>query len=357
MTWAKTLKRVIPFYAVKANPDPVIVNAYANLGLGFDCASEAEIRQIITLGVHPDRIIFAQPRKFESSIEFAKECGVKKMVFDSRDELKKMYNIYPEGEYILRIKTNDTHSSVRLSLKFGANLDYAKELIKLAHQMNAKLVGISFHVGSNCASVDPFHSALVDSAMLFKEAKEKYGIAMNLLDIGGGWPGFNDDVFAKYASVVNADLDSYFDAAVNVIAEPGRFLSSEVEQQVVKVIGTEEIQTGTGELQFEYYLSNGVYQSFFVCVEHQFKTDEILADGICLQPLNVENADKLYKCTLWGPSCDSGDKLLEGVMLPKLCTGDYLYSLHTGAYNNAESTNFNGISKSKPLYYFTLNVK
>jgi ornithine decarboxylase len=34
---------VEPFYAVKCNPDPVIVRLIATLGCGFDCASMSEI--------------------------------------------------------------------------------------------------------------------------------------------------------------------------------------------------------------------------------------------------------------------------------------------------------------------------
>ena len=201
-----------------------------------------------------------------------------------------------------------------------------------------------------------------DAAILFKEAKEKCGIEMNLLDIGGGWSGFDDTLFVSLASVVNEDLKAYFDSSVHVIAESGRYLCSEVEQQIVKIIGTsEELIAGTKETKLHYYLSNGAYQSFLSCMYYKFNSSEIKIEGICLQPYSTskmyEKEEKLYKSMLWGPTCDSGDKVLIDKPFPKMSTGDYFYSLHTGAYNNAMNTNFNGIYKSTPLYYYSHKVK
>lgn len=60
------------------------------LGAGFDCASQAEIRQVLDMGVSPDRIIFANPCKMPSHIGFAKKAGVATMTFDSDQELDKV---------------------------------------------------------------------------------------------------------------------------------------------------------------------------------------------------------------------------------------------------------------------------
>jgi len=49
--------------AVKSNPDINIVRALAQLGCGFDCASKSEIEEVLSIGVSPDRIIFANPCK------------------------------------------------------------------------------------------------------------------------------------------------------------------------------------------------------------------------------------------------------------------------------------------------------
>ena len=44
--WRKYFPRVEPFYAVKCNPNPVIIQTLAILGCNFDCASRGEIRLV-----------------------------------------------------------------------------------------------------------------------------------------------------------------------------------------------------------------------------------------------------------------------------------------------------------------------
>lgn len=78
------------FQAVKCNPDPQVLRLLAGLGTGFDCASKAEIEQVLSIGVDPSRIIYAQPCKTKSYIRYAANVGVKQMTFDNADELYKV---------------------------------------------------------------------------------------------------------------------------------------------------------------------------------------------------------------------------------------------------------------------------
>lgn len=64
--WRKYFPRVEPFYAVKCNPDPVIIRALAVLGANFDCASRCEIEIVQKMCKDLDRtpeIIYANPCK------------------------------------------------------------------------------------------------------------------------------------------------------------------------------------------------------------------------------------------------------------------------------------------------------
>ena len=49
--------------AVKCNPDPLLLQIFAALGGGFDCASKHEIATVLDLGVDPSRIIYANTCK------------------------------------------------------------------------------------------------------------------------------------------------------------------------------------------------------------------------------------------------------------------------------------------------------
>jgi ornithine decarboxylase len=70
------MPRVMPFYAVKCNPEPGILKLLVAMGAGFDCASQGEVEMMLRLGVHPSRIIFAHPTKRASDIRYAREHNV-----------------------------------------------------------------------------------------------------------------------------------------------------------------------------------------------------------------------------------------------------------------------------------------
>lgn len=82
--WTHTLSTVRPFYTVKCNPDLAFLGAMAALGSSFDCLSQAEIESVLSLGISPDRVIFASPCKVESHIKYAAAVGVNLTTFDSR---------------------------------------------------------------------------------------------------------------------------------------------------------------------------------------------------------------------------------------------------------------------------------
>jgi diaminopimelate decarboxylase len=85
--WVQSIPRVKPFYAVKCSPDPALLSTLAALGAGFDCASKAEISQVLALGVSPEKIIFANPCKMHSHIKYAASVGVNIMTFDCEMEV------------------------------------------------------------------------------------------------------------------------------------------------------------------------------------------------------------------------------------------------------------------------------
>lgn len=98
------MPRVVPFYAIKCNPDAGIVRLLAALGAGFDCASLGEVKQVLDLGVSPSRIIFAHPCKRPCDIRYAREHGVGLTTFDTESELLKISKLYPGFQCVLRIR-------------------------------------------------------------------------------------------------------------------------------------------------------------------------------------------------------------------------------------------------------------
>jgi len=193
--WRAAFPRVVPYYAIKCNPDPVIVRTLASLGCNFDCASRGEIEIVqqvsrgLPSGIPKPEIVYANPCKGRGHIIDAVCRGVRMMTFDNVAEVQKCAAVSRKIQLIMRIITDDSGSQCRLSSKFGAPKQHWPILLAEAKKFGLEVVGVSFHVGSGCRDATRYEMALKDCKELFEVAKRDYGFDMNILDIGGGFPG------------------------------------------------------------------------------------------------------------------------------------------------------------------------
>ncbi|KAJ2891685.1 Ornithine decarboxylase, partial [Coemansia aciculifera] len=130
--WTRLLPRVQPFYAIKCNPDFVVVRLLAQLGAGFDCASTAELALALSTGAAASDIIYAHPCKPASHLRYAAAQGVDLLTFDNADELIKISTLHPNARAVLRILADDSAARCRLGLKFGAAPEAAGALLRSA---------------------------------------------------------------------------------------------------------------------------------------------------------------------------------------------------------------------------------
>lgn len=385
--WQRALPRIEPFYAMKCNPNPVILSVLAKLGTNFDCASRAEIEAVLALGVAPDRIIYANPCKSLSHLRYARDHGVRMVTFDNADELYKIRRAHPQAQCVLRILTDDSHSVCQLGLKFGAPLHTTRSLIELARELQLQLIGVSFHVGSGCRDAETFADAVRRSRRVFDEARE-FGYQLQLLDVGGGFPGVdpssssaegNAITFARVAAVLARAIDEHFPAheGVRIIAEPGRFYAASAFTLAVNVTARREQQQQNAAsartvptAPIMYYLNDGVYGSFNCLVfDHavcqprllvkagQFRSVGQECTGSSLASYEPERDGPLYESSLWGPTCDSIDCIARSVQLPRLSVGDWLAFDNMGAYTLCAASNFNGFCKSAIMYVNSLGLQ
>ncbi|XP_063810195.1 antizyme inhibitor 2 [Pseudophryne corroboree] len=358
LRFLKALPRVKPFYAVKCNSSRGVVQVLAELGAGFDCASKTEIELVQSIGVIPENIIYANPCKQISQMKYAAKHGVQMMTFDNEVELSKVSRNHPNAKMVLRIATDDTNSSTRLSVKFGAPLKSCRHLLEMAKNLHVDVIGVSFHVGSGCSNPKAYDQSISDARLVFEMASE-FGYKMWLLDIGGGFPGTDEEknLFNEISAVINPALDLYFPegSGVKIIAEPGRYYVASAFSLAVNIIAKKEVQLDQCGPEDEeicpkknimYYVNDGVYGSFnciFFDHAHHAHPQPIL--------LKKPSPDQpLYSSSLWGPTCDGLDLINEHVQLPELNVGDWLLFDNMGAYTVAASSTFNGFQQSRIHY-------
>lgn len=347
--WINSVPRVKPFYAIKSNDSEEVIKILASLGTGFDCASKSEIQKVLSIGVPPERIIFAHTTKQKSHILFARKVGVKKMTFDSQDELLKIKNIYPECELVLRIRYDSERSQISFGKKFGCDpLTEAPKLIKGCANLQMNLIGISFHVGSFCDDHRIFQNALLMTRRLFDFASE-LGIEMRFVDIGGGFVGNDENLMDKYAWDINQGVDKYFaDEKFEIVSEPGRYFTSAAFTLVCNVIAKKQRQeSNENDPHFEYYINDGIFNSFLGKFLGQKLKKQIF------EVLNRREGDELcHSCVIWGQTCDIVDKLAENILMPELHVDDWLIVRNMGSYTVSTFVGFNGFERNKIYQIF-----
>jgi len=345
----KLLPQVQPFYAVKCNPDKVVLKLLDNLGVNFDCASKGEIERILTMGVSPERIIFANPCKQTSHIKYACKAGVKMMTFDNKLELHKIQQHHPNSELIIRIKVDDSKSLCKFGIKYGVDPSDAAMLLTEARNLGLNVVGVSFHVGSGCYDASLFYNAVKSAKMVFDKGSE-VGYNFKVLDIGGGFPGTDveDISFEDTVREISNGLAEFFPVGcgVKIIAEPGRYFVASAFTLVTSITSVREIacekSKGIPE-GFMYYLNDGVYGSFnCIMFDHQHPVPYALK-----QP---SASTHIFKCSIWGPTCDSLDCISKSSNLPQLSIGDRICFDNMGAYTLAAASQFNGFKN--PIVYY-----
>ena len=68
--------------------------------------------------------------------------GVHKSTFDGEEELKKIAELDPQAELVLRIKADDDEVNFVLGTKFGATLSEAHHLMDVARDLKVNVVGV-----------------------------------------------------------------------------------------------------------------------------------------------------------------------------------------------------------------------
>ncbi|XP_023949201.2 ornithine decarboxylase 2-like [Bicyclus anynana] len=320
------MPRVQMFYAMKANDSDKMIKLAAALGLGFDCASPGEISKILQLGVSPRSIIFAVPTKTAEWMTYARECGVRHTTFDSSYELKKIKQYWPDVGLLIRIKV-DSDSIYKLGEKFGCDFETeATNLLEEAASLGLKVVGVAFHVGSSCSSAISHVEGLQIARVLF-DFEARAGRGMSIVDIGGGFLSDRIDRIDQVSELINNALEELFpDDNVQIIAEPGRYLCDTTSDLYCSVNNIRRAMRG-GENVNMVYLNDGLYGTLRYC--DSWQTVKIFG-----RPGDTTN-ETLEKTILWGPSCDSTDRVLKDVdiMLPRCTPLDWLVFPIQGAYS------------------------
>ena len=326
-------------YAVKCNPEPIMLRALRAGGVQhFDCASIAEVRLVRQM--FPDAVIhFMHPVKARGAIREAwAQHGVRDFVLDSAEELAKILGetaatgvAGPLG-LIVRLALPKGGAALDLSGKFGAALQDAAGLLRAARP-HAALLGLSFHVGSQCLEPLAWRDAIARAGTVIRDA----GVRLDVLDIGGGfpasYPGMEAPPLGAFIAEIEAGVDALHLPELRLWAEPGRTLVAGGASVVLQV----QLRRGDA-----LYVNDGTYGSLADAGELGFRYPVRL-----VRPEGPAPSAQLVGFSLFGPTCDSTDRMRGPFLLPAdMQEGDWIEIGQLGAYGACMRTAFNGFDRA-----------
>jgi ornithine decarboxylase len=324
------------YYAVKANPSDWVLAALWAAGVTkFDVASEAEAERVATRFAKAE-LAFMHPVKSRRAIQRAFfDFGVKTFSLDSEDELEKILAETGGAKdltLMVRLAVASDGAAYPLTRKFGASPEEAPALLRRARAASSEMMGVSFHVGSQCMQPATYRAAM-DTA---NRAIVKAGIVVDVVDVGGGfpaiYPGMTPPPMADYMTTIRNGFEEMFVAQnAKLWAEPGRALVAEAGSVVVRV----ELRKDDA-----LYINDGSYGNLFDATHSNWPYP------VKLLRTNPSHA-KLAPFTFFGPTCDSIDVSSGKFELPvDVREGDLIEIGALGAYGAAMGSRFNGFGET-----------
>ena len=324
-------------YAVKANPSPWVVKTLWDNGLrAFDVASVPEI-ELVAENAPGARMAFMHPVKSRASIARAYfDFGVKTFALDTQEELEKILQATGDARdlnLIVRLAVATEGAAYTLSGKFGISTDLAPPLLLAARRATEELMGVSFHVGSQCMRPTAYQAAMSQASRALVRA----GVFADVVDVGGGfpsvYPGMIPPALADYVDSIHRGFEEMkVHETTELWCEPGRALVAEASSVLARV----ELKKGDA-----LYLNDGSYGSLFDATHAKWPFPvKLVREG--------ESSPELKPFRFYGPTCDSIDHMPGPFWLPKdVREGDYIEIGMLGAYGVAMSTRFNGFGDTE----------
>lgn len=344
-------------FASKANPSPGVLQVMAAAGLGADVASGGELRAALRAGVSPERVVFTGPGKTDAELRAALAAGVGGLTIESLDELDAligMASLARAGQgLLLRLATDDVHEDRpiiggRGSAKFGLTDDEADEAIARLRGVGMLTAGIptpetpfrlrGFHAfgASNVRVAATLVRAAVDLARRAERLASAHGLALEVLDAGGGLGiPYSDDEAALDVLALGQGLAAELATwsrrpaltGCRFLLEPGRWLLGPAGAYLCQVVRSKE-RAG----HHVAVTDGGIHHLLrprLVGQDHR-----IVAAGAAATRSRDAAVDVV------GPLCTGLDILAASVSLPVPRAGDVYAVLDAGAYGYSESMPF-----------------
>lgn len=239
-------------YSVKTNSLPYCLSLAKAYGCYAEVVSFDEYNLAMRCGFDRDQIVYNGPMKSRETFLEAIQSGAFVNI-EARRELKWLKELPLDKVYRVGVRLNINISKVSPEDADGDNdnsrfgfsdetNDFRDVVSYIENLPNVKLSGLHIHRTAHSRSIR-FYQKSIQYAC---ETIKKYGLALDYLDIGGGYFGIfpNKPTYQQYVNAFYEVLEKYGLNKLTIIVEPGNALIASCFSFLTEVIDVKNVEQG-----------------------------------------------------------------------------------------------------------------
>ena len=335
------------YFAVKATPNPFVMNILREYGCGYDCSSLTELMLSEATGVQPSDIMFSSNDTPEAEFRYANEIGgiinlddithieaVEKAVGYIPKTISCRYN--PGGLFKISNDIMDNPGDA----KYGMTTEQIFDAFRILKSKGAKEFGIHAFLASNTVTNEYYPMLAKVLFELAVKLQKETGAHVKFINLSGGIGiPYKPDQEPNDIAVIGEGVRKVYEEVlvpagmgdVAIYTELGRFMLGPYGGLITKAI--HEKHTHKEYIGVDACAANLMRPAIYGAYHH-----------ITVMGKENEPCDHMYDVT--GSLCENCDKFAVDRMLPKIDMGDLLFIHDAGAHGYSMGYNYNGRLRS-----------
>ena len=338
------------YFAIKATPNPFLVNLLREYGCGADCSSLTELMLCDALGMRGEEIMFSSNDTPAEEYALVNRLGgiinlddithiafVERILGRLPETMSCRYN--PGGVFTLSNGIMDNPGDA----KYGMTTEQIFEAFSILKAKGVKRFGIHAFLASNTVTNEYYPQLARQLFELAVRLKERTGAEIAFINLSGGVGiPYRPDQEPNDILLIGEGVHQVYDEVlvpagmgnVAIYTEMGRFMMGPYGALVTKAI--HEKHTYKEYIGVDACAVNLMRPAMYGAYHH-------------ITVLGKEDmpCDQVYDVT--GSLCENNDKFAVDRQLPKIEIGDYLVIHDTGAHGYSMGYNYNGKLRSAEL--------
>ncbi len=333
------------YFAIKALPNPRILEIMADMGFGFDCSSIPELLLSRQVGGRGEDLMFTSNNTDQAEFLVAQDNGGCILNLDDINLITKV----PQMPDLICFRYNPgprrSGNSIignPVEAKYGVAHHQLLDAYRAARSAGAERFGLHTMLASNELN----HTYMVQTAQMLLDIAQwisaELGIRFEFVNMGGGLgipyrpedPEFELETMGKEISGLFDEFAQRNDYAPKLYMESGRYMTGPHGALVVKAINRKEIyRTYIG---VDTSMSALMRPAMYGAYHH-------------IDVFGKSNGNQTIEVDVVGSLCENNDKFAVQRPLPPVDEGDLLIIHDTGAHGHAMGFNYNGKLRPQEL--------